>query len=238
MTILEVCIDTPEGLTACEKGGADRIELCAALGLGGLTPSAGLMQRAAQSDIPAHAMIRPVAGGFVLTDAVMATMLEDIATARRVGLAGVVIGALTPDDRLDDQRLSTLIIAAGDLEVTLHRAIDLCPDPVTAVEQAVALGVHRILTSGGARTAYEGRAAIARMVAQAKGAVTVMAGSGITPQNAADIVAATGVSAVHASCTGHVPEDAEVAAFGFGPAQRPFTDPNRIAALRVALGRV
>jgi copper homeostasis protein len=237
MITLEVCIDTPDAIETCVAEGVDRIELCSALAVGGLTPSHGLMEIAAQSSVPAHAMIRPVAGDFVLNDAVLKTMLGDIKAARDAGLAGVVIGALTSDRRLDHDRLRQFITAAGPLDVTLHRAIDLCADPLRAVEEAADLGMTRILTSGAAHTAFAGRVVIAQMVKRAAGRVTIMPGSGITAQNVAALVQDTGVRDVHASCAMSVPEASDITAFSFGPAQKRMTDGTAIAAMQAALGR-
>jgi len=143
---LEVCIDRTDGLTACLNGGADRIELCSSLSLGGLTPSFGFMEAASKIDIPVHAMIRPHAGGFVFERDAVEGMLADIKTARDLGLAGVVIGALNPNHDLDLDTLSQLIRAAGDMEITLHRAFDLTRTPAEALELAIDLGIHRIYT--------------------------------------------------------------------------------------------
>ncbi len=145
---LEVCVDTAEGLDQAIRGGADRVELCSALALGGLTPSPGLMRLAARRGA-VMAMVRPRAGGFVPGPDEMAQMEADIAAARAAGLAGVVFGASLPDGRLDLAAMARLVAAAQGMEVVLHRAFDLCPDPDAALEQAVALGVTRILTSGG-----------------------------------------------------------------------------------------
>ncbi|MBY0398419.1 MAG: copper homeostasis protein CutC, partial [Thermoleophilia bacterium] len=147
---LEVCADSVEGMLAAARGGADRIELCSALEVGGLTPSAGQMARAARLGVPVHALIRSRAGDFCFGPDEVAAMLEDIGAAKAAGLAGVVIGASRSDGRLDEETLSALRSAAGRMSVTLHRAFDLVPDFGEAVEAAVRLGFERILTSGGA----------------------------------------------------------------------------------------
>jgi copper homeostasis protein len=237
MITFEVCIDTPEGIVACANGRADRIELCSSLSLGGLTPSAGLMALAAAGAVPAHAMIRPVAGGFAVNDAVLETMLQDIKAAKSAGLAGVVLGATTPDYNLDEAKLRPMLNAAGSMEVTLHRAIDLCTDPLHAVEQAIALGFARILTSGGETTAMDGSARIAEMVKQSAGRIEIMAGSGVSAANVMQLLKVTGVQNVHASCSSTEPEAKRVSEMAFGPAQRKFTDVEKIIEMKSILGR-
>ncbi len=138
--ILEICVDGLDGVAAAVAGGGDRLELCAALELGGLTPSATLLARAVATGLPVHAMIRLRAGGFVVGPAELDLMVEDIRRARALGAAGVVVGALLPDDQLDEEALARMRDAARDLVAVLHRAIDLTPDPVTATARAVALG--------------------------------------------------------------------------------------------------
>lgn len=232
MITLEVCVDTPAGVQTCEAGGADRIELCSALSLGGLTPSPGLMKMAADSSVPAHAMIRPSPGGFAVTQETFDTMLADIWFAREVGLAGVVFGVTTENYELDLKRLKDLRTAAGSMEVTLHRAIDLCKDPLLAVEQAVDLGFTRILTSGSELTAFAGRKTIAEMVNRSAGRIEVMAGSGVSIENAAQIIAETGVRDIHTSCSTMTKEDIKVSDMAFGPVEPKVTDLKKIVAIK------
>jgi len=233
--LLEVCIDDLAGLEAAVEGGADRIELCSALALGGLTPSAGLMEVAATFDIPCNAMIRPRAGDFVYSEEEIDVMLADIVAARNAGLAGVVLGASLPDGRLDRFVLETLAKAANGLDLTLHRAFDLVPDFTEAVEIAVKLGFARILTSGGARTAIEGRQGLAQAVAAAKGRISIMPGSGVSADNAADLLA-LGVTELHASCS--APADAvsgNLLDFGFQPKDARRTDAEKVRALKARI---
>src|SRR5579863_4113696 len=140
MTLLEIAVDSVTGLDNALRGGAQRIELCAALDIGGLTPSIGLMAVAAEAPVPVYAMIRPRAGSFVFDSREEEVMLADIHAARSVGLAGVVLGANLADNRLDTALLARLIAAAEEIGVTLHRAFDLVPDMDAALEQAVELG--------------------------------------------------------------------------------------------------
>ena len=237
MTIrLEVCIDDVAGLDACARGGADRAELCSALDLGGLTPSPGLIAAAARASVPARAMIRPRAGDFRFGEPEVEVMLADIAAVRAAGLAGVVLGAGTAAGELDRPVLARLVAAAGGLGKTLHRVVDLMPDPVAAVDIAVDLGFDCILTSGGALRAEDGAAVVAAMVERANGRIAIMAGSGVAPGNAAALRRATGAGWLHASCASSEPSGDDIRRFGFGPAERRRTDPDRIRALRAAAG--
>lgn len=236
---LEVCVDDAAGIAAAARGGADRIELCSALALGGLTPSAGLMALAARSGLPAMAMIRPRAGDFIWSPAEREAMLAEIGAARAAGLAGVVIGASRPDGRLDGAVLAEQVAAAHGLETTLHRAIDLTPDPAPAMHLARDLGIRRVLSSGGAPSAALGIDRLAAMAEAAPG-VTVMPGGGVSEANAALFAARLPLREIHASCSvaAPVPVLPQVAEFGFQPAGARVTDPTRIRALRRALDQI
>jgi copper homeostasis protein len=225
--LIEVCVDNAEGLAQAVAGGADRIELCAALDLGGLTPSVGFMRHAAGCGVPVMAMIRPRAGGFVYSDEEAAVMEADIASARQAGLVGVVLGTLRPDSTLDGPVLRRLVAAAQGMDLTLHRAFDLVPDMPAALDMAVALGFRRILTSGQAATAAQGRAMLARCVGQAAGRITIMPGAGIAAET---LPALRGLplSEVHASCS--VPGPATP--LGLGAARQ--TVAARVRALKAA----
>jgi copper homeostasis protein len=234
--LLEVCVDSAAGLRAAVDGGADRIELCAALALGGLTPSAGLIDLARDQPVPVRAMIRPRAGGFVYDRAERDILRRDVDAVRAAGLAGVVIGATTEAGTLDVELLRDLASHAAGMELTLHRAVDLVPDALAAVDAAIALGLHTILTSGGAATAPEGQDRIAAMRARAAGRIEILAGSGVSPDNVAALVAATGVTAVHASCSRPVPAgDTRAVQLGFTQAIERHTDQATVARLRHVL---
>jgi copper homeostasis protein len=231
---LEVCVDSAEGLAQAVAGGADRIELCAALAVGGLTPSAGLIALAAGCGVPVVAMIRPRAGDFVWSEAEVAMMEAEIATVRAAGLAGVVLGALLPDGRLDVPVLRRLVAASDGMELVLHRCIDLAPDMSEALEEAVGLGFHRILTSGGETTAEVGAARIGALVAQAAGRITVMPGSGVSPKNAA-LLKGLGIAEIHASCSASTRISGQLVELGFAPPVHRQTDADAVRALRRAL---
>lgn len=234
--ILEICVDDVAGVDAAVAGGADRIELCSALELGGLTPSAALLDHALRAGLPIHMMIRPRAGGFVYAADDVASMVEEIHSAVARGAAGVVVGALRSDGGLDREALVRFRDAARDATVVLHRAIDLVPDPVAAVGEAVALGYDKILSSGGAPTAVEGITTLAAMVAAAGDRLSVIAGSGVTPDSVARIIAGTGVREVHGSASRPGPEpDAATLRLGFATGPRRATDRTIVQRLRAAI---
>ncbi|QDL56838.1 copper homeostasis protein CutC [Rhodoferax aquaticus] len=200
--LVEVCVDSAAGLAAAIAGGADRIELCSALAVGGLTPTAGLMALAAQSPVPVYAMVRPHPGDFVFTAADVDAMRHDIDTVRALGLAGVVLGANLADGQLDGATLHTLRQHAQGLGATLHRAFDMVPHIADAVEMAVQLRFERILSSGRAATALAGLPDLALTCQAAAGRISVMPGSGVRPDNVASLRAALpDVYEVHGACT-------------------------------------
>lgn len=203
--LLEVCVDTPAGLAAAIAGGADRIELCAALGQQGLTPAPGLIAQASKAPIPIYAMIRPRQGDFRYDAVELDAMRRDIDAARDAGLAGVVFGANRDNGELDADVLAPLIAQSEGLGVTLHRAFDLVPDFEAGLELAIDLGFERVLTSGGAQNAMAGAARIAQLTAQARARIAILAGGGINPANAAEVIARTGVTEVHGSCSAPLP---------------------------------
>lgn len=234
--ILEICVDDFAGIANSVAGGADRLELCSALDVGGLTPSAALIDCAVASGVPVHAMVRPHGGGFVLEDGEVELIAADIREALSRGAEGVVVGALRPDRRLDREALARFRDAARQGLAVLHRAIDLTPDPVAAVEEACALGYDKILSSGGAITAPSGAATLARMVEAAGGRLSIMAGSGVRPDNVLDLIAATGVREVHGSGSSPAPEpDQKVVEFGFSAAVRTRTNREVVARMRALL---
>lgn len=231
---LEVCVDTMDGVLACQTG-VDTIELCSALSLGGLTPSAGFMALSQSSVTPVHAMIRPRAGSFVYSPEEIAVMLKDIASAKSAGLAGVVFGAATSDRRLDVSVLRQLVDASSGLGMTLHRVIDTLLDPVIAVEQAIDLGFSRILTSGGQPNAKSGTETLKNMVKSARGRVEIIVGSGVSSENVRQIAQDTGARSFHSSCSQPSPQTKLDEEFGFSPPQMRETDPAKIASMRKEL---
>lgn len=205
--ILEICVDSAGGLQAAIAGGADRIELCAALALGGLTPAKSLMRAAAKAPVPVHAMVRPRAGDFVFSAAEIELMLADIDDAHAAGLAGVVFGASRPDNQLDEDGLRHLHDRAATLglSTTLHRTFDLAPDLEEALECAIGLGFDRVLTSGGAPTALAGLDRLAALHAAAGGRIGLMPGSGIRPDTIRLVAGRLPVTELHASASEPAP---------------------------------
>lgn len=195
----EACVTSIAQARAAARAGADRLELCARIGTGGLTPPVRRIAavRAAVS-IPVHVMIRPRPGDFVYSRGELTTMVGSIASARRAGAAGVVLGALTPGGAIDTDALSLLLEAADGLSVTFHRAFDELTDPLAGLEHLVALGVDRILTSGGAPTARAGEPMLRKLVVAARGRIGIIACGTVRPANARRLITETGVTEIHA----------------------------------------
>jgi copper homeostasis protein len=237
---LEIAVTSPAGAIVARDGGADRVELCVGLELGGLTPSQALVEMTHETGIPAHALVRCRPGGFVHDRDEVELMEREVRTVLRSGAAGVVVGALRPDRTLDVDALRRFVDAARSVsataEVTLHRAIDHAVDPVAAAASLVDLGFTRVLTSGAALTALTGAATIARMV-EAAGPVQVMAGAGVIPADVPALVA-TGVAAVHLSAK-RLAADSAHAGVPMGGADDGsahfVTDAEVVAAARAAL---
>lgn len=202
MILLEICTGTLDSVKSAAQGGADRVELCAALEVGGLTPSAGYITQALRiPGVRKHVLIRPRDGDFVYNKEELDIILHDIELCRQLGADGVVVGALTPTGDIDMEACRCFSTAAGELNTTFHRAFDECRDPSLALEQLISLGYNTILTSGQASKAEEAIPLLRRLNEQANGRITIMPGSGVTPANAARIVRETGVAAIHASAT-------------------------------------
>jgi copper homeostasis protein len=198
LILVEAAVQTLEEALAAECAGADRIELCANLSVGGTTPSAGLIATVIdQTKLPVFAMIRPRGGGFVYSEEELAAMTREIELAAKTGLAGIVAGALTPAGRVDVERTLTLVKVAAGLPFTFHRAFDSTANLPDALELLIQLGVSRVLTSGGAATALNGASAIAALVEQAGERISIIAAGGIRAHNVREVVARTGVREVH-----------------------------------------
>ena len=200
--LLEIAADGIGSALAAQAGGADRVELCADLAEGGVTPSLGVIAAArAALTLPAHVLIRPRAGDFCYSQAEIRVMQHDVEGCARRGCHGVVIGALDAAGAVDVAACRDLIAAAGSMSVTFHRAFDAVRDREAALEALIGLGCKRVLTSGAHSTAPEGATAIAAVVRQAAGRIGVIAGAGIRPEDVRQLVAATGVREIHASAS-------------------------------------
>lgn len=208
---LEICVDTPAALIAAQQGGADRVELCSALVAGGLTPHRGLMRFAAARNMRTHAMVRPREGDFCFDDHDMQLMLDDIALAQHENMQGVVLGATLQNGQLDIEKLKELVAAANGMDITLHRAFDVTPNPFDALEQAIELGFNRILTSGQKPGVSEGMDLIAQLVTRAAGRIEIMPGSGVGLTNAKDLLAIKGITSLHTSCSALVAQSPDAA---------------------------
>src|SRR3974390_666398 len=196
--LLEITVESLDTALAAERGGADRIELCAELAHGGVTPPVATLRKVHDElEIPVFAIIRPRAGSFVYTDAEFATMLRFVGTARDLALDGVVLGVLSLDNTVDIDRTRELVEAARPLEVTFHRAFDNTPDLQRALEDVIQTGATRILTSGGANGAPEGSAAIRKLGAAACDRITVMPGTGLHAANIGKVATETRAREFH-----------------------------------------
>lgn len=199
MRKLEVCCGDLQSVRAAIEGGAHRVELCEALELDGLTPSEAMMESAIGMGIPVQVLIRVREGDFVYNKDEICKMRNDIRLARKLGAAGVVIGALMPDGSIDEEAIRCMMDEAEGLSVTFHRAFDVCREPEEALEKIISLGCHRLLTSGQATTAEQGIPMLKKLVEQADGRIIIMPGAGVNPQNASRILEETGAIEIHGS---------------------------------------
>jgi copper homeostasis protein len=196
--ICEICVDSVAGVRAAKDAGAQRVELCADLLEGGITPSLGAIRQARKvADIGLNVMIRPRGGDFLFNDDEFASMQADIETAKAEGANGVVIGLLTATGEIDVGRTRELIGLARPLSVTFHRAFDVAAEPFSALEALIELGVDRVLTSGQEPTVLEGLPLIVELMKRAGDRIVIMPGGGITARNVERIVAAARPREMH-----------------------------------------
>lgn len=201
-TAVEIAVQDVAGARLARDLGADRVELCVALGLtGGLTPGIGLVRAVVEVGLPVHVLVRHRPGGFVYSDDEADALEGEVRALVLAGAAGVVVGALTPGREVDSPRTAALVRAADGAEVTFHRAFDVVDDRAGALEVLAGLGVTRVLTSAGAERAGDAVAALGHLARRAGGRIQVMAGGGVRPQDVGALVTA-GVDAVHLSARG------------------------------------
>jgi copper homeostasis protein len=238
MALLEVAANSAASAFAAQEGGAGRVELCASLDEGGVTPSHGTLVLAREGlEIPLYVLIRPRAGDFVYDDHEIEAMLDDIMHCRELGCDGVVVGALTPEGDIDVDACERFLEAAQGMGVTFHRAFDLVADQFSTLETLVELGFERVLTSGGMPGAVAGAARLARLVAQAGQRISVMPGAGIEPGNVAALRDITRAREFHASAKRRLPSGmrrAPADPLGMGAGETR-TDVDTVRALVAAL---
>ena len=244
---IEVCANSAASCVAAEQGGAVRVEVCAGIREGGRTPSYGEMVTARRAiGIQLNVIIRPRGGDFLYTPAEVQTMLLDIEAAKAAGADGVVFGCLGADGTVDVETNARLKQAAGGLSTTFHRAFDVCRDPFEALEEIIALGFDRILTSGQEATAPAGSALIAELVRRAQGRIIIMPGCGVNETNVAGLARDTGATEFHMSARrrvegGMVYRNDRVSMGGTVTVEefaRDVTDPERVARSIEALRHV
>lgn len=236
--LLEVAANSVASAIAAQAGGAGRIELCAALEIGGLTPSHAQIARARDAlRIPLYVLVRPRGGDFLYDDDEAETMLRDVEACAALGCDGVVIGMLDADGNVDRAGCAALIAAAKGMGVTFHRAIDVSRDPMHALDAVIALGCERVLSSGAQGSAPAGAELLREMVQRAAGRIVVMPGAGIDASNIAALRERTGAHEFHASAKRLLPSPARFVpplALGMAGGETR-TDPEEVRRLIAAL---
>lgn len=198
--ILECCVDSVESALQAEKGGADRLELCSNLIIGGTTPTLALFRQIREhTNIRIHVLVRPRFGDFLYTKQELHIIAKEIDMFRKAGAEGIVIGCLTPDGSLDCEAMHFLIDYAGQMTVTLHRAFDMSKDPFQTLELAKELGIHTILTSGCQASCLDGIDLLRQLDEKSNGEITLMAGAGIQESSVRILRKKTNLTAFHMS---------------------------------------
>lgn len=198
--LLEVCVDSVESAIRAVEGGADRLELCSNLIIGGTTPSTALFEAIRKRcNIKIHVLIRPRFGDFNYSEYEFEVIKNEVKLFKALGADGIVIGMLKIDGTLDYEHMKELIKIAEGMSITLHRAFDVCVDPYEALEQAVCLGVHTILTSGQKNNALAGKEVIKKLVEQADQRIDILVGSGVSANIIEEIYETTGATSYHMS---------------------------------------
>lgn len=244
--LIEICVEGIDGAIAAHQGGADRVELCASLLEGGITPSiATIRQTVAAVPIPVMVMLRPRGGDFLYSDREFETMLADAEAIRATGAAGIVFGCLTPDGAIDEPRTRALVHAARPLSVTVHRAFDMTANPEAALEALISCGVDRVLTSGQQPTALQGLPLLSALVRQSAGRIIILGCGDLDETSIAQVHHAAGLAELHfaAPATADSPmrhRNPALAMGGDDPGReyrRTVTDPARVRAVIAASRR-
>lgn len=198
---IEICCGSIQSAANAKAGGAVRVELCQGLVEGGTTPSPATIDYAVKElGLQVFVLVRPRGGDFCYNELEIRTMEEDVAYCKKAGAAGIVVGFLHPDGSIDTALTRRFVELSAPLPVTFHRAFDECKEPLKALEQIIDCGCKRILTSGCQPTAMEGADMLQQLVKQSDGRITILAGSGVTPDNVVTLREKTGVSEIHGSC--------------------------------------
>lgn len=198
--LLEICTDSVESAVRAQEGGADRIELCSGLVIGGLSPSPAMFRQIRMyTDLKIRVLLRPRFGDFCYDKYEFLTLKEEVEMFRDLGADGVVIGCLRPDGTLDLEQMEELVKAAGNAGITMHRAFDVCRDPYETMEQCISLGIDTILTSGQKSSAWEGRELLADLEKAAAGRIAILAGAGIGPSVIEKLASYAGIHSFHMS---------------------------------------
>lgn len=198
--LLECCVDSVESAIHAEEGGADRLELCANLVIGGTTPTTALFHAVRKAvAIKIHVLVRPRFGDFLYSACEAEIICDEIRTLRDAGADGIVVGSLLPDGSLNLEQLKRFLDCAGTLPVTLHRAFDMCRDPFCALEQAKVLGIRTVLTSGQAPSCAASPSRMKQLCHAAGNDITILAGAGITEEAVRLLLRETPLTAFHMS---------------------------------------
>lgn len=197
---LEICANSIHSALAAQAGGATRIELCDNMAEGGTTPSYGIITLCKKLlQIPVFPIIRPRGGDFLYTDEEFKVMKQDVIACRNLGCEGVVLGILNAEGSIDMERCAQLIALAKPMQVTFHRAFDRCNNLEEGLEDIIALGCNRVLTSGGKKNAADAIPVLRNLVQQAAGRISILVGSGVNAENIALLARETGASEFHST---------------------------------------
>lgn len=244
--LIELCVEGIDGAVAAAEGGADRVELCASLIEGGITPSLGTIRAAvAAVKIPVMVMVRPRGGDFLYSAREFETMLADVEAIRATGAAGVVFGCLTPDGAIDEARTAALVQAAGPLDTTVHRAFDMTADPHEALEALIRCGARRVLTSGQRPRGIDGAPLLAKLVQQSAGRIIILGCGDLDEATIGPVRHAAGLAEMHFSAPATIASAMRyrnpALAMGGDDPEREYrhtvTDPARVRAMIAAAGR-